>query len=77
MSITIGKKQFRLTQIGLTAFVLIGFSMWRIVYYASLSLWDMAFPVAFLWLMWTLNGIKAAMREVEELQKKLEQIEAR
>ena len=52
--------------------------MWRIVYSASLSLWDMAFPVAFLWLMWTLNGIKAAMRqEVEELQKKLEQIEAR
>jgi hypothetical protein len=65
MSITIGKKQFKLTSIGLGAGLLA-------LYFSGLSLLgvSLSVPYAFLWLIWTLDGIRKGLeRQREEIEK--------
>ncbi len=75
MSITIGKKQFRLTGIVLGAGLLVLYFGQYSVQVSANSAVLLAVPYAFLWLMWTLNGIKNG--KVAELEKKISDLEAR
>lgn len=65
MSITIGKKQFRLTNIVFGGVLLA-------TYFTGLSVLGvgLALPIFALWLMWTLTGIKSGFeKQKEEMEK--------
>lgn len=65
MSITIRKKTYGLTNILLSAALLI-------LYFLGVSAFgvSLAVPFAFLWLMWTLQGIKSGLeKQKEEMEK--------
>lgn len=65
MSITIGKRQFRLTSIGLGAGLLTLYFMGVTILGVSLVV-----PYAFLWLMWVLTGIRSGLeKQREEIEK--------